>query len=77
MYEYVCTCAFCLYVSAWVFLVSFSGLSSAQLSVIKKEYQASSFPGLDIPMNQVDMAINLINHHEGDSYDDINEDGRY
>ena len=31
----------------------FSGLSSAQLSVIKNEYQASSFPGLDIPMNQV------------------------
>ena len=29
------------------------GLSNAQLTEIKKEYQASSFPGLDIPMNQV------------------------
>ena len=36
----------------WYFCY-FSGLSSAQLSVIKNEYQASSFPGLDIPMNQV------------------------
>ena len=79
--SHTCMCASS---NLWVFgscylviIESFSGLSSAQLSVIKKEYQASSFPGLDIPMNQVDMAINLINHHEGDSYDDINEDGRY
>ena len=34
-------------------VVSPTGLSSAQLSAIKKEYQASSFPGLEIPMNQV------------------------
>ena len=33
--------------------LSSPGLSNAQLTEIKKEYQASSFPGLDIPMNQV------------------------
>ena len=38
----------------------FSGLSSAQLSAIKKEYQASSFPGLDIPMNQVITMISIV-----------------
>ena len=36
-----------------------SGLSTAQLSAIKEEYQAASFPGLDIPMNQVILMMTI------------------